>query len=442
MMQFSTQLYRLLPLYKGAKDYNLAMTDIKPEIQPAAQPAATPKPPAFSSATTSASSNKPAFASKRRSTLGVALAVVLVVAAVLAAALWYQYQLLQKTNADLLSQVQTTASTALRAGEQAQQALALAQNQTVQINQLKASLSESQGLYQNLEQAFQTMTDTGSDLVLINDTDHLVSIANQQLLLGGNVGNAIIALEAAQAQLARANRPTLAALQQAINGDVDHLRAASTVDIAQLSARLDELKVLVSQAPLLIPDEAAPNVDTTARTSASAPEAADSPKPAVASGDSWWQNSFNTASAWSESAWHSVRQDLGSFISIRRVQDSSALLMSPDQASQLRENLRVRIMTAQLALMMRQPEVWKTETEALVEALQVRFDDKAAASRQALKLAQKLADTPIQVTVPTVSNSLQAIEALRETNTSGMETPAPSSLHEAPTDAQPTTSQE
>ncbi len=416
------------------------MTDTKPEIQPAAQPAATPKKPASSSATPSASSNKPV--SKRRSALGIAFAVVLILAAALAAALWYQYQILQKTNTDLLSQVQTTASTAIRASEQAQQALSQVQAQAAQIDQLKTSLSESQGLYQNLEQAFQTLTDSGSDLVLINDIGHLVSIADQQLLLGGNVGNAIIALEAAQAQLATANRPTLAPLQQAINGDVDRLRAVSTVDVAQLSARLDELKVLISQAPLLIPDQAAPNVDTTAREQTSAPQVASSPDSAVASGGSWWQNSIHTASAWSKNAWDSVRQDLGSFINIRRVQDSSALLMSPEQAGQLRENLRLRIMTAQLALMMRQPEVWKSETEALVEALRARYDNQAPSSRQALKLAQQLADTVIQVKVPTVRNSLQTLEALREANASNTENSTPSSLDEAPADAQPTTSQE
>src|SRR5690606_38371368 len=141
-----------------------------------------------------------------------------------------------------------------RAAEQARQALALAEEQSSRLAALEASLRESRAQTDSLQQAFQTLTDSGSDLVLINDVDHLVTIAQQQLQLGGNVANAIISLETAQAQLARANRPALASLQQTINGDLDRLRAASTIDIASLSSQLDELSNLVSQAPLMVPD--------------------------------------------------------------------------------------------------------------------------------------------------------------------------------------------
>lgn len=350
--------------------------------------------------------------------MGVAFIIVLILVVALAAALWYQQQIFKKSSAVLLSQVQTTASTAIRASEQSQQALSLVQAQSSQLAQLKTSLNDTQDLYQNLEQAFQTLTDSGSDLVLLNDIDHLVSIANQQLLLSGNAGNAIIALEAAQAQLARANRPSLAALQQAINGDVDRLRAVSTVDLAQLSSRLDELKVLVSQAPLLVPDDAAPQVDTTARQGSAILGTNSASAGQAESNLSGWEGTLSQASNWSRSLWNSIRQDLGSFISVRRVQDSSSLLISPDQAGQLRENLRLRIMTAQLALMMRQPEVWKTETQTLVQALDTRYDDQTAPVQRALKLAQQLADTSIDVKLPTVSNSLQTLEALRDANAS------------------------
>ena len=84
------------------------------------------------------------------------------------------------------------------------------------------------------------------------------------------------------------------------------------------------------------------------------------------------------------------------------------------KAARFRENLRQRVMTAQLALMMRQPGVWETETAALVKALESRYDPKSPQTRQALKLARQMADTSIAVKLPTVTNSLQAIESLRE----------------------------
>src|SRR3546814_3487344 len=99
----------------------------------------------------------------------------------------------------------------------------------------------------------------------------MVTIANQQLTLNGNVSNAIVALESAQARLARANRPSLASLQQTINGDLDSLRAASVVDVTALTSQLNKLSDLISHASLLVPDAAAPAIAPEEKPAASAP---------------------------------------------------------------------------------------------------------------------------------------------------------------------------
>lgn len=383
------------------------MTDKKPEIsQVAPGTSASPGP------ATKAQPNNVPPVKKSRPVLVPAFIIVLLIAAALAAALWYQQQQFKQTSAGLASQVSTGVSTANQAAEQAQQALSQLQEQSRQIASLESALTESREHVESLEQAFRNLTDSGSDLVLLNDVDHLLTIAQQQLQLSGNVANAVISLETAQAQLARANRPGLASLLQTINGDLDRLRAASTVDIAALSTQLDELSALVSEAPLLVPDDAAPAIV----------ESAPTPAPAIAASNNssndgtapWWRQALDTADDWSRSAWSSISQDLGQFITVRRVDDPTALLMSPDQATRFRENLRLRIMTAQLALMMRQPKVWQAETEALVKAVESRYDQKSQQARQALKLARHMADTSIELKLPTVTNSLQAVEALRE----------------------------
>lgn len=387
------------------------MTDKKPEISQAAQASAA----GVSTSTGPATNSKPAKAvtpKKPRSMLVPALVIVLLVAAALAAALWYQQQQFKQSSASLAQQVHRGTSAANQAAEQARQALSQLQTQAGQISVLESSLAESKGQVESLEQAFRTLTDSGSDLVLINDVDHLLTIAQQQLQLSGNVANAIISLETAQAQLARANRPGLASLLQTINGDLDRLRAASTIDIALLSTQLDELSALVSEAPLLVPDDAAPAIVESAQPPVTG-GTPDSSNP-VDSSAPWWRQALDTAEHWSGNAWSSIRQDLGQFITVRRVDDPTALLMSPDQATRFRENLRLRIMTAQLALMMRQPKVWDAETQALVKALESRYDPKAKQTAQALKLARQMADTSIAVKLPTVDNSVQAVEALRE----------------------------
>lgn|GEM_PF-455666 len=370
------------------------------------------KPAASGSASNGGTPPRNPSAPKKRGVAWVAFFIALLIAVILAIALWYQHRQFGSMTAQLQQEAGSSAAAARQAGQQAEQALAQVRHQADELVELRGSLEASRNQVDDLQRAFQLITDSGSELVLINDVDHLVTIAQQQLQLGGNVANAIISLETAQAQLARANRPGLASLQQAINGDLGKLRAASTIDVALLSSQLEEFGNLVSQAPLMVPDDAAPEPVEQASQNAQ-PATVDTAGSASDAGASWWQSAWHKASAWSRDTWSALGKDLGSFINVRRIDDESALLMSPDQASRFRENLRLRIMTAQLALMMRQPGIWESETDALLEAVERRYDPQSGQTRQALKLARQFADTPIDVRMPTVDNSLRAIEALR-----------------------------
>ena len=351
---------------------------------------------------------------RRKSGAGPAYALTAVVVALAAAALWYQNSSIQQYKDELQGQLAANISATQQANQRAEQALAQLQRQSDKLNALEHSYRDSTEQFQDLSQAFQTMTDSGSDLILLNDIDHLATIAQQQLLLGGNVANAIVSLEAAQAQLARANRVRLAPLQQTLNGDLDRLRAAATVDVASLSRQLDTLSRYVSEAPLLVPDDVAGGASTQA-LNLQPEQQAGAELPADAS---WWARTWNAVEQWSAEAWRSVTHDLGQFVSVRRVDDAAALLMSPDQAARLRENLRLRIMTAQLAMMMNQSSVWQTELDAVITALEKRFDLQSNEVQQALRLTRQLQDAQIGARLPTVNNTLAAIESLRQAEAS------------------------
>src|SRR5690606_26441774 len=116
--------------------------------------------------------------------------------------------------------------------------------QSGKVAELEGKVREAQSQYSALQQALQNLNDGASDEMLANDIERLITIASQQLRLAGNVSNAIVALETAQARLARADRPRFASLQQSINGDLDRLRAVGVVDIAAQSARIDRLVAL------------------------------------------------------------------------------------------------------------------------------------------------------------------------------------------------------
>lgn len=348
-----------------------------------------------------------------RSMLAPAALVLALIAAGLSASVWLRQGQVQDTQAQFGTRLASGEHAAGQAETRIREAQERLREQEARLGALQERMDESAAIIRDLDEALRNMTDRGSELVLLNDVDHLATIAQQQLELGGNVRNAIVALESAQAQLARANRPALASLLQTVNGDLDRLRAASTIDVAAFSRQLEELAVLLSEAPLIMPDEAARRTGR-AEHSALREQPAPTVPPAAGAEGAWWEQAWATTRKWSGDAWGSLREDLGQFIDVRRVDDASALLMSPDQAARFRENLRTRIMTAQLALMMRQPQIWQAETEAVVRAIETRYDEASPMTRKALRLARGMADVSIDAQLPTVDNTLQALDTLRE----------------------------
>ncbi|MGB6008075.1 uroporphyrinogen-III C-methyltransferase [Castellaniella sp.] len=359
------------------------------------------------------------------------LVVLILLALVLGAALYEQNRQYRVLQADFQRQHSENSQLIQDARSQAAQALSMAREQAAQVEDLRNTLDATSNQVQELDQALQLVTDSGSDLLLLNDIDHLVTIAQQQLSLGGNVANAIISLEAAQAQLARANRPNLAALQQSINGDLDRLRAVATINLPALSAQLDQLSGLIGSAPLLVPDTVA-----TAGPAAAAPSAppagAAAGQDAGAASSTGWQGMLQDGWHWTRDAAAQVGQDLRGLFDVRRVDDSAALLMSPDQALRFREGLKQRAVTAQLALMMHQSRIWKTELDRVARAIDQRYDMRSESSRQALKLVRALLDTPIEVALPTLDNSLAAIAAARDAETAQDDSAAPDDSEGAP----------
>ncbi len=376
-----------------------------PPVSPGPTVTQTPPPPP------PPSGKKPAPAARRAPGFGVAVIVLLVLAGGAGAGWWMQYQKSERNVRELASRIDGMSSEVGQLRSDARQALSLVQTQGSRVAALESALQDAQTQFDGLEQSLQNFSDNSGEAVLINDVDRMLALASQQLRLAGNVSNAVVALETAQARLARADRPRLAPLQQAINGDLDRLRAVPLVDVPAVAGRLDRLIELVSRAPLVVPDAAVSGVAESPATAKPAP--APAPAPVVDPAAPWWDRVRAEITAWPGRAWTAMGHEMGDLISIQRVDDSDALLFSPEQGSQLRGNLRMRLLTAQLALLMRQTPVWESEMSAVDSALATRFDTRAADTQAAQRLVRELSGTNIAVRVPDIADSLSALAAVR-----------------------------
>ena len=413
-------------------DYNTAMTEPTPSPQSSAQ--AEPAKPA-----TPAISSTPEYSSRfRRKNTGPSwsvtlMLVFLLLAVVIGAGAWFSQKRFDTAGREVATQVQGFTAQLVETKREAKLALGLVESQAKLIVTLQQSLAESKSQFEGLEEAWASFNKGMEDSMLANDIDRLVTLASQQLRLASNVNNAVMALETALSTLVRADRPRFAAVQRAISADLDRLRSVPLVDVSALSVRLEALATLIGRAPLLVPDAAAPNVAAVPSAAARAPTArpaaaqatAVAPAPATPSGvpqtgaaeppvgEAWWDLAWRKTVLWSKAVAVFVAKELASVVSIQRVTDASALLMSPEQGAQLRANLRTRVLTAQMALLMHQPSVWRAEIASIEASLTTRYDPKAVDTVAALRLVRELASASVVAALPDMSDSIAALEAVR-----------------------------
>lgn len=352
--------------------------------------------------------------------------LLLMLAIALGTALWWQQKRFDQSTREIAGQFQSQAAQIAEAKRDARQATAMVDSHAGRIAQLERAVRESQIQYDALEQAWQTFNKGMDDAILASDVDRLLSLASQQLRLAGNVNNAIVSLETALAMLVRADRPGFSGVQRAISMDLDVLRAVPVPDSAMITSRLESLMTLIARAPLLVPDAAAsagsassPAMPTSATNPVAVTSNASSASPSSTDAmldqarSPWWERMTQAVYSWPSRVGAFLRHEMAGVIQVQRVSDPNALLVSAEQAAQLRANLRSRVLTAQLALMMNQQEIWKTELAAIEQTITTRFDPKSVDVSAALKLVRELSATPISIRLPDVSASLAALESAR-----------------------------
>ena len=250
---------------------------------------------------------------------------------------------------------------------------------SARLGQLEARLFETQNQRLALESLYRDLSGSRDEWTLA-EVEQVLLIANQQLQLAGNVKAALIALETADARLARMDRPQLTALRRVINRDMERLKAAPYVDVVGMALRLDNV---LNQ------------VDTLALAMEQRPPRPN-PEPEPTGAGFWLQ------------VWREVKQDLRDLIRVQNVEKPEVPLLSPDQAFFLRENLKLRLLGARLALLAHDEASFKVDLKAASGWLTRYYDgsDKTVAAAQTT-LKQQL-QTDIGMQMPDISASLDA----------------------------------
>ena len=313
--------------------------------------------------------------------------IAVVLAAALTALFWLDVRNriggTQEELARRLQDIDAGSREARAVARQAQEAMREAQ---ARISQLEGRLAESQSQQLALEALYQDLSRNRDEWQLA-EIEQVLAIASHQLQLAGNVRAALLALQLAEARLARADRPQFTPVRRALARDIERLRATPAVDLPAMTVRLDTLVAAVDSLPLAFDERAE-------RTPAKdAPAGAQSGVLARLGAEVW--------------------NELKQLVVVRRVGGPEAPLLPPPQAYFLRENLRLRLLNARLSLLARDEAGYREDLRASQAWIQRYFDARSRQGVDALAQIKQLSATSISFEMPTISDSLEAVRGFK-----------------------------
>ncbi|WP_136068288.1 uroporphyrinogen-III C-methyltransferase [Modicisalibacter radicis] len=317
---------------------------------------------------------------------GIALALVIILALVVLLGGWWGWQKLQ-TQQQRLTQIEGNAQAISRlesqlgdGDQQRQQAMQTLRDDFQQYREeMNATLDKV------LEQlASKQQTDTSE--WRLAEVEYLLRLANQRLQLERDVKGAMSLLETADERLAQIDNPALTPVRRAIQSEIGALDSVAQVDRTGLYLELMAQQEQLARLPLEqdVQQQAAEAGDT-------------SPM------EGGWRQQLSR-----------FGQELKDLVVVRKHDQALEALMTPEQESYLRQNVRLQLEQAQLALLQSNAELYAASLDKARKLIERYYDTGNQGVANSLERLATLADRNVHPELPDISASLQQLREIME----------------------------
>jgi uroporphyrin-3 C-methyltransferase len=266
------------------------------------------------------------------------------------------------------------------AARQAQEAAREAQ---AKLAQIEVKFAEFQNHQVGLEALYQELSRSRDEWVLA-EIEQVLTIASQQLQLAGNVQVALAALQTADARLSRPGRPQFLPLRKVFARDIERLKTAPSLDVPGLVVKLDQLIAAVDSLPLM--QDARPQATAVTKRES----------------DGLWERLVAE-----------LLGELKQLVRIQNVENADPALLSPPQAFFLRENLKLRLLNARLALLARDETAYRGDVKVAASWLERYFDTRSQAAAATAVTLKQLGSGTVGASFPTIGESLAAVRSYK-----------------------------
>lgn len=319
------------------------------------------------------------------SPLGLVLAVLALAA--VGGLFWHMQERLQDLEVQLARRIGQFDTSSAEARAAAKEARATIDTMVARIAALETRAMETQNQQLALEAVYQELA-RGQDERLLADIEQTLLLADQQLQMAGNVRAALLGLDAAEARLARMKKPQFDRLREAISHDAARLKLLPAADVQGINARLDALLLNVDQLKLETEPEPATKVEREEK---------------VAGPMDWMERLARETFA-----------EIKQLVRIRRLDNPGLELLAPSQIYFLRQNLKLRLLSARLSVLQRDEATFRADVAAARAWIERYFrssDEIGAGMTKDLKAMEAM---PVALQNADLRESLKVLRTLAQ----------------------------
>ena len=329
---------------------------------------------------------------RRKPSLYSNTALILVVAALLTLAWQWvntrqRFNEVEKSLSQKLETYQALNQQSLALAKQAEERSAQANARTVILEQ---KLAESRDQQEVLQTLYDQLAEN-REATAVAEVEQLLTIANQQLQLAGNVKSALLALQAADKRLQPLDLPRATQLRETLALEIKNLRTLPQVDVTNMSAQLERLADLCATLPLISERQPTLNASATQQNASKT-------------------TPLNALQKVALPIWN----DIKNLVTVERIDKPEPPLLSAEHAFYLRENLKLRLLTARIALLQHDEASYKADLNTVTIWLNQYFDAKHPNAIQAFNLLKKLSGNNISIELPQLNESIAAVSRYKQ----------------------------
>ncbi|HHQ4643118.1 uroporphyrinogen-III C-methyltransferase [Aeromonas sp. 6P] len=244
-----------------------------------------------------------------------------------------------------------------------------------QLATLDQTQQRLQGEMQGLQNRVLDLNDKRPNDWMLAESEYLVRMAGRKLWLEHDLVSAITLLGNADERIAALNDPSLMPIRKALAEDIAKLKGMPRIDREGLTLKLAALSDQIELLPL---------------STVSMPEAKAEPDQAVSTNPDEWESNL-------KKNWVKFTEN---FITIRRRDGAVEALLSPQQEIFLRENLKTKLLQAQLSVYREQQALYEDSLDKAQRWLTQYFDTDNSATRYMQGEIDKLKGEQIQIDYP------------------------------------------